>query len=60
MKNLDVTKGDPFTNEVKVNLNVLSALVLNGVARHVDDADVVTVNHCSTAQGGMKFKEELT
>jgi hypothetical protein len=47
VKATDSSKGHSFLNEVKINLNVLGTLVLNGVGRHVDGADVVTID-----QGG--------
>ena len=44
MQNSDVTKGDPFPNEVKINLNVLGTLMLNRIGGHVDCTDIVTVD----------------
>jgi hypothetical protein len=34
--------------------------MLNGVAGHVDGADVVTKDHCGMAEGGMELKEKLS
>jgi hypothetical protein len=48
VKDADSSKGHSFSNEVKINLNVLGTLMLNGVRRHVDGADVVTID-----QGGL-------
>jgi hypothetical protein len=44
MKNPDSSKGDSFTDEVQVNLNMFGALVLNGVAGEVDCANIVAVD----------------
>jgi hypothetical protein len=44
MKDADLTDGDLFSNEVKINLHMLSALVLNGVVGEVYDTYVVVVD----------------
>jgi hypothetical protein len=44
----DITNSNTLPNEVEIDLNMLSALMLKGVGRHVDGADVVTIN-----QGGV-------
>jgi hypothetical protein len=54
-----MAKSDVFTDEVEIDLDVLRALVLNWVAGHVDGVDVVTKDHCGTAEGGVKLKKEL-
>jgi hypothetical protein len=59
MLDFDMAKSDVFTDEVEIDLDVLCALVLNWVAGHVDGADVVTKDHCGTAEGGVKLKKEL-
>jgi hypothetical protein len=41
MENPNLTKGHLFADEVNVNLDVLRSLVVDGVGRHVDGADVV-------------------
>jgi hypothetical protein len=45
---------------VKIDLNMLRALVLNWIAGHVDDADIVTENHCSPAERHVKLLKKLT
>jgi hypothetical protein len=45
---------------VKINLNVLGTLMLNGVGRHVYSADVVAVNQGGLAQGRVKLSKQLT
>jgi hypothetical protein len=44
VKDADSSKGHSFSNEVKINLNMLGTLMLNGVGRHVHNADVVTID----------------
>jgi len=51
MQNLQITDGDPFANEVEINLDVLGTLMLDWVGRHVDNTDVVTVYQCSATKG---------
>jgi hypothetical protein len=35
-----------LTDKVEINLNMLGALVLNGIGAEVDDAEVVVVDQC--------------
>jgi len=51
VKNADSTKSHSFSDEVKINLNVLGTLMLNRVGRHVHGADIVAVDQCGMAQG---------
>jgi len=44
MKNLDVSQCDTFPDEVEVDVNILGALMLNGVNGHIDSVDVVAVD----------------
>lgn len=44
---------------MKIDVDVLRALMFNGVVGHVDDTDVVTEDHCSTAEGSMELKYKL-
>ena len=55
MKNTNVTESHELTNKVKVNLDMFGALMLDGVGRHVNSTDVVTINQGGAAQRGMKF-----
>jgi hypothetical protein len=41
MENPNFTKGHLFADEVNVDLDVLRMLVVDGVGRHVDGADIV-------------------
>ena len=60
LKDTKITNCNSLPDEVKINLNVLSALVLNWVGGHVDRADVVTIDQRGTAKRGMEFLKELT
>jgi hypothetical protein len=44
MQDTDITDGHAFPHKVKVNLDMLRALVLNEVGGEVDSADVVAVD----------------
>jgi hypothetical protein len=43
VQDADITDDHTFLHKVEVNLDILHALVLNGVGGEVDDVDVVTV-----------------
>jgi hypothetical protein len=45
VEDTNVPNDNVLTNEVEINLNMLSALVLNGVGGEIDGTDVVTVDH---------------
>jgi hypothetical protein len=44
VQDVDITEGHTFTHKVKVDLDMLHALVLNGVGREIDNANIVTVD----------------
>ena len=50
MENTNSTNGHPFTDKVKVDLHVLSALMLNRVGGEVDGVDVVAVDEAGSFQ----------
>jgi hypothetical protein len=45
-----ITDGYAFSHEVEINLDMLGALVLNGVGGEVDNIDVVAVDECALCQ----------
>ena len=55
MHNTNISNNNSFPDEVKINLNVLCALMLNRIGGHVDCADVVTIDQRGTAQGSMEL-----
>jgi hypothetical protein len=46
----DSTKGDAFSDEMKVDLHMLGALMLYGVGGEVDGTDVVAVDEAGGLQ----------
>ena len=59
MEHTDLTHGNTIANEVEIDLDVLGALVLDGVRGHVDCADIVTEHNRSRRRRSMKLMEEL-
>ena len=45
----DITKSNTLPHEVKIDLDVLGALMLDGVGGHVDSADIITIYHRGAA-----------
>jgi len=58
MKNAN-SCSNTLPNKVKINLNMFGALMLYGIGRHVDDADIVTVNQGSSANRRMQLSKKL-
>jgi hypothetical protein len=50
VQDTDITDGNTFLDEVEVNLNMLSTLVLNGVGREVDGTEVIVVDESALRQ----------
>jgi hypothetical protein len=44
MEDANVPDGNALADKVKINLNMLGALVLNGVGGEVDGTDIVAVD----------------
>jgi hypothetical protein len=44
MEDANLTDGDLFSNEVKINLHMLGTFVLNGVVEEVHSTYVITVD----------------
>ena len=59
VEDADISKGDPFTDKVKVDFHVLGALMLNGVGGEVDGADIVAVDEGGSLQGVVQLLEKL-
>jgi hypothetical protein len=55
VQDADITDGHVFPHKVKVDLDILHALVLNGVGGEVDSADIVTVDEGALRQWSMKL-----
>ena len=59
VKDPDVSNGNPLTDEVEVDLNMLRALVLNRVDRQIHGTHIVTIDKSRASQRSMKFLEQL-
>jgi hypothetical protein len=55
MQDADITDDHTFSHKVEVDLDMLRALVLNGVGGEVDDADVVIVDEGALRQWSMEL-----
>jgi hypothetical protein len=60
VEDTNVPDGNALADKVKINLNMLGALVMNGVGGEVDDADIVTVDQSDPRQGAMKLHKQLS
>jgi hypothetical protein len=47
MQHASLAHGNTIANKVKIDLDVLGALVLDGVRRHVDNANIVAKHNRS-------------
>jgi hypothetical protein len=50
VQDMDITDGHAFPHKVEVDLNMLHALVLNGIGGEVDGTDVVAVDEGALCQ----------
>jgi hypothetical protein len=55
VQDTDITDDHAFPYKVEVDLDMLRALVLNGVGGEVDGADVVIVDECALRQRSVKL-----
>jgi hypothetical protein len=55
VQDVDITDSNTFPHKVEVDLDMLRALVMNGVGGEVDDADVVAVDEGALRQRSMKL-----
>jgi hypothetical protein len=55
VQDMDITDGHAFPHKVEVDLDMLRALVLNGVGGEVDSADVVTVDEGALCQRSVEL-----
>jgi hypothetical protein len=51
VEDTNIPDSNVLADKVEINLNMLGALVLNGVSGEVDDADVVAVDQSGPRQG---------
>jgi hypothetical protein len=55
VQDTDITDGHTFPHKVEVDLDMLRALVLNGVGGEVDGVDVIAVDKGALRQQSMKL-----
>jgi hypothetical protein len=60
VEDTNISDSNTLTDKVKINLNMLGALILNGVDGEVDGADVVTVDQSGTRLGDVQLHKQLT
>jgi hypothetical protein len=59
MEDADLTDGDLFSDEVKINLYMLGTLVLNGVVGEVHGTYVVAVDERTPGRRRLEFQQQL-
>jgi hypothetical protein len=59
VQDANITDGNAFSDEVKVDLDMLCTLVLNEVGEEVDSADIIAVDKSALRQQSMELLEEL-
>jgi hypothetical protein len=55
VQDADIIDGHTFPHKVEVDLDMLHALVLNGVGGEIDDADVVAVDEGAIYQRSVEL-----
>ena len=60
MQDPGFTKCHAITDEVQIDLNMFSALMLNGIARKIRGTDVITIDYCGTPRRMLELIEEVT
>lgn len=60
VKDADFTKGDALPDEVQIDLDMFSVLMLHRVDQHVHGADVVAVDHHGARRRVVELTEELS
>ena len=59
MQHTSLSQGNPVTHKMKINLNVLGALMLNRVRCKIGGVDVITIDNGGTVRWTLEFMEEL-
>ena len=60
MKNANITNRNPIPYEVKVNLHMFRALMLNSVGREVNYTNIVTINQSRLRKRAVELLEKLS
>jgi hypothetical protein len=59
VEDTNIPDGNTLTDKVKINLNMLGALMLNGVGGEVDDVDIVVIDQSDPWQGVVQLHTQL-
>jgi hypothetical protein len=59
MKNSNITDSDVLAHEVKIDLNVLHGLMLDGAGGEVHGADVITVDQRTPCERVVELLKQL-
>jgi hypothetical protein len=60
MEHPNLSQSNLLAYKVDVDLDMLHAMVMNGVGGHVDSTDIITIDDCRRRDGCMEFLEQLT
>jgi hypothetical protein len=60
MEDADLTDGNLLSDKMKINLHMLSVLMLNGVGGEVHGANIIAVDKCAPRWWGLELVEQLT
>jgi hypothetical protein len=59
MENSDLSKSHLLSNKMDVNLDVLRAMLLDWIGRHVNDAHIVTIDNRGRSHWKLQVLKEL-
>jgi hypothetical protein len=59
MEDTQFTELNPFANKMDVKLDMLRALVMYWIGRHVDSRNVIAVHHSSLRDAAVELTKEL-
>jgi hypothetical protein len=57
VQNANFPNGGLVTDEVKIDLDILRALMLNGVGCQVDNTNIVVIDKCTSKYRGVQLHE---
>jgi hypothetical protein len=60
MEDVDLTDGNLHSDKMKINLHMLSALMLNGVGGEIHSTDVITLDKGTLRWRGLELMEQLS
>jgi hypothetical protein len=60
MEDADLTDDNLLSDKMKINLHMLSVLMLNGVDGEVHGANIIAVDKCAPKWRGLELVEQLT